>query len=176
MSKHLPAAVPVLIVLTTLLLSSLPAAAHHVHHEVARGEAVVVTLTYGDGSPLAGDRYDILAHGEEKAFQTGTTDAAGRIVFMPDSVGTWRVRVFSEDGHGADFTFETGPVTAAAEEQADRSADVAELNEAPVNTLTPEVVEAEKKRLVERFAGPALGVGIILALFGVFALFVRSRR
>jgi nickel transport protein len=152
--------------LAILFLMTLPAAAHHVGYEVDRGEAVVVSLAYGNGSPLAFDRYEIIAEGEEAPYQSGITDAMGRIVFLPDRTSTWRVRVFSEDGHGADFTFEAGPAEPAA----------AGPDREPVNTLMPEVVEAENKRLVERFAGPVFGVGIILSAFALFSLFARRRR
>jgi|GEM_PF-630512 len=167
------------IAVSALLLSAFlfvtPAAAHRVHHEVGRAEAVVVTLAYGDGSPLAGDRYEIRVAGEEQAWQTGHTDAAGRIVFLPDRDAEWRVRVFSEDGHGADFTLRAGP--SPAEVPAEEAPPAEEPVDEPVraDTVTPEVVEAEKQELVERFAGPVLGVGIILSIFGVFALFVRRR-
>jgi nickel transport protein len=38
----------------------------------------------------------------------GRTDLHGRVVFLPDRAGTWRIEAFSEDGHGADFSFSTG--------------------------------------------------------------------
>lgn len=174
------------IAVSALLLSAFlfvtPVSAHHVHHEVDRAEAVVVTLAYGGGSPLAGDRYEIREAGGDAAWQTGRTDAAGRIVFLPDRDAEWRVRVFAEDGHGADFTLRAGPPAAeqppdGAEAAADPAEAVAEPAEIPerVDTVTPEVVEAEKQKLVERFAGPVFGVGVILSLFGIFALFVRRR-
>jgi nickel transport protein len=164
--------------LAILFLMTLPAAAHHVGYEVDRGEAVVVSLAYGNGSPLAFDRYEIIAEGEETPYQSGITDAMGRIVFLPDRTSSWRVRVFSEDGHGADFTFEAGPAEppAAGPDAAKPEDEAAQPEQEPVNTLTPEVVEAEKKRLVERFAGPVFGVGIILSAFALFSLFARRRR
>jgi len=184
MSKCLLSPVPALTFLVVLLMVSLPAEAHHVSHEVTRGEAVVVSLAYGNGSPLALDRYDIFADGEEAPYQSGNTDAGGRIVFLPDRACVWRVKVFSEDGHGADFTFEAGPAGAAAAgtdeaEQADVAGTAGEAagpGDPVTDTWTPEVAAAEKKRLIERFAGPVLGVGIIFGLFGLFALFVRRRR
>lgn len=175
MRKRLRATAPVLCALAALLLISLPAAAHHVHHVVARGDAVVVSLTYGNGSPLTFDRYDIFAGGEESPFQSGTTDAAGRIVFLPDRSCTWRVKVFSEDGHGADFTFQAGPVEPAVAEPdgaapAGEAADPAETVQV---ALTPGLVA--EKPFIERFAGPVAGVGIIFGIFGLFALFFRRR-
>lgn len=157
----------VLSVLSVVLLVTLPAAAHHVSHEVTRGEAVLVSLAYGDGSPMSHDRYEIIAEGEETPFQAGVTDSGGRIFFQPDQLSTWRVRVFSEDGHGADFTFQAGPAEAAPAEP--------EASETAVQEPVQEAIPVEKP-FIERFAGPVAGVGIIFGLFGLFSLFIRKRR
>jgi len=127
-----------------LLLLALPAAAHQVRHEVTRAEALTVSLTYADGTPLAGARYEIWAEGDEGPCLTGKTDLEGQIVFLPNRQCTWRIRAFTADGHGADFTVEAGPGQTT-------------------------VVDS-KKPLLERFAGPVLGVGIIFLVFGLLAL------
>jgi nickel transport protein len=75
----------------------------------------------------------------------GRTDALGRLVFVPDRPGLWRVRVFSEDGHGADFTVETGPMG--------------------------QVVTAERS-LFDRYLRLIVGVAVILGLFGALRLYV----
>jgi nickel transport protein len=146
------------VLLLPILLLGLPAVAHEVRHEVSRGEAVLVSMTYADGTPLVGAQYEIWAEGDEGPCITGTTDNEGQVVFLPQRRCNWRIRVFTTDGHGADFTIEAG-------------------TDAPVDqTWSPEVAESERKRLVERFAGPMLGLGIIFLVFGLLALFVRRRR
>ncbi len=127
-----------------------PAIAHQVLYDVSRGEAVIVALSYGDGSPLARERYDLYCDEEETPVQSGYTDAEGRVVFLPGREAIWRVRIFTDDGHGADFNFEAGPSTTVP----------VELN----------------KPLVERYAGLVAGVGIIFGVFGLLALFIRRRR
>ncbi len=184
MRKRLPTAIPVLALTLVLFMFSLPVPAHHVHHEVTRGEAVVVSLAYGNGSPLAFDRYDIFAGDGETPYQSGKTDGEGRIVFLPDHGGVWRVKVFSADGHGADFTFEAGPAAAKViEPDGVEPPDEAAGPDTPagpdktaVSTLTSEVAVAEKKNFIERYALPVAGVGIIFGLFGLFSMFARRRR
>jgi nickel transport protein len=83
--------------------------AHEIVQSVSRGSAVVITLSEPDGSPFSYESYEIYREGEEVPYQTGRSDALGRIVFVPDRRGTWRVRGFSEDGHGIDTRIEAGP-------------------------------------------------------------------
>ncbi len=48
------------------------------------------------------ESYEVYSPKEsEIPFAVGRTDAKGRLFFMPDTNGTWRVKAFSEDGHGA---------------------------------------------------------------------------
>jgi nickel transport protein len=178
MGKPLLTAISVLAVCSVLLVISLPVAAHHVHHQVTRGEAVVVALAYGNGSPLAFDRYEIFAGDGESPYQSGKTDAQGRMVFLPDHVGIWRVKVFSEDGHGADFSFEAGPAAQEVREPdaVEPADEAAGPDEPALNTWTPEVAAAEQKNFIERYALPVAGLGIIFGLFGLFSLFVGRRR
>jgi nickel transport protein len=100
---------PLWLTLTALLF--VPAAgarAHGVDKSISRDEAVVVELAHDDGEAFSFERYEIFREGEETPYQSGLTDAHGRIVFLPDRRGSWRVRAFSEDGHGVDFTFDAG--------------------------------------------------------------------
>jgi nickel transport protein len=83
--------------------------AHEISQTVTRGNAVVIELKEDGNLPFGHEPFEIYRKGEEKPFQTGTTDALGRIVFLPDRQATWRVRAFSEDGHGTDFTIDAGP-------------------------------------------------------------------
>jgi len=134
-----------------LALAMAPAAAiaHDLDHAVSRGEAVIVTLKYAGGEPFSYESYEVYAEGEDIPTQTGRTDAAGRIAFVPDREGAWRVRAFSEDGHGVDLVIEAGgaaePVPAGA-----------------WNGLGP-------------WSGLAAGLGVLFGLFGIISLFARRR-
>jgi len=81
--------------------------AHDLQHQIDEGTAVSVRLFFGDGSDFAFESYEIYRAGDEIPFQVGRTDLQGRVVFLPDRAGTWRIKAFSEDGHGADFSFST---------------------------------------------------------------------
>lgn len=88
--------------------------AHEVREQVRQTTATLIQLTYADDEPFSFERYELFAEGRERPVYTGRTDAGGRIVFLPDDVLRWRLRSFSEDGHGVDFSFEVQavPVTA----------------------------------------------------------------
>lgn len=93
------------------------ASAHAMLHEVAEGEAVIVRLEFPGADQPVFEPYEVFAPGSETPFQTGRVNALGEISFRPDRPGTWRLRVFTEDGHGADISLEVdavGGVTASA--------------------------------------------------------------
>jgi nickel transport protein len=79
----------------------------------------------------------------------GRTDSQGRVVFIPDRAGTWRLKVFSEDGHGADLSFTTGG-----------EVGVRDANEP----------------FLERHLRIIVGVSVIFGVFGLVDLFARRRR
>lgn len=124
------------------------AAAHDLQHEVEESPAVSVRLFFADGDEFSFEAYEIYRAGEEVPFQVGRTDTHGRLVFLPDRAGTWRVKVFSEDGHGGEFSVATGA------EGGTPSAD---------------------RPLFERYSRLIVGVSILFGLFGVVDLFVRRR-
>jgi nickel transport protein len=124
------------------------AAGHDLQHTVTPGQAVVVQVRYPDGSPFSFEAYEVSRAGAKVPFQVGRTDAAGRIAFLPDGPATWRVKAFSEDGHGLDIQLEGAA-----------GASVADLDQP----------------LYDRFARIAVGVALILGLFGIVKLFVRRR-
>jgi nickel transport protein len=88
--------------LTACLLLGLPAgaSAHALLHEVLDGDAVTVRLSYPGGDQPLFESYEIFAPGSDTPFQSGRVNALGELSFRPDRAGPWRVRVFTEDGHG----------------------------------------------------------------------------
>lgn len=125
------------------------AAAHGLNHDFAGDRAVVVTLTYDDGAPFSFESCEVTPPGEHTPSQVGRTDRRGRVVFLPDRAGNWRVRVTSEDGHGADLTVPVG----------------ADLLPSGKQTAGP-----------SRFAKIVTGVSVLFGIFGVTALFITRRR
>jgi nickel transport protein len=124
------------------------AAAHDLRHSIEEGAAVTVQLFFADGNEFSFESYEVYYAGEEIPFQAGRTDARGRLAFLPDRAGTWRIKAFSEDGHGADLSLTTG--AQGGVESADRS-------------------------LFERHSRLVVGVSIIFGIFGLVSLFARKK-
>ncbi len=137
-------------VLALLICIWLPsqALAHDLQHSVDEAEAVYLRFFSADGNDFDFESYEVYRGGEEAPFQVGRTDARGGLAFLPDRAGTWRIKVFSEGGHGADFSLSTD--ARGGVEKADES-------------------------LLERYPRAVVGVSIIFGIFGVIALLTRGR-
>lgn len=122
--------------------------AHDLQHSTDEAAAVYVEFFFADGNEFDFESYEVYRGGEKVPFQVGRTDARGRLVFLPDRAGAWRIKVFSEDGHGADFSLST-----------DARGGVEEAGES----------------LLERYPRSVVGVSIIFGIFGVIALFTQGR-
>ena len=151
------------IVVIFLLLINGSAAAHGLRYTVTDGKSVVIELTYASGTAFSNETYEIYRAGGGKPYQTGRTDPSGRIVFIPDSSRTWRIKAFSEDGHGLDITIETNDPA----EHADTSVAIADtvdghlaMEKAPIGMGT---------RIIMIFA-------LIFGVFGVVSIFVRKKK
>lgn len=135
--------------LLIVLLLPRPAGAHDLRHTVEKNSAVTVRLFFPDDSPFPFTDYEIYRAGEETPRQVGKTDREGRIIFVPDSAGEWRIKAFSGDGHGLDIIVST-----------DEIGDVTKSD----------------RPLIERYGRVITGIGFILGLFGVISLFYRKKR
>ena len=89
-----------------VLLSPTAGHAHALLHDVVEGEAVILRFTFPDAQVVGFEPYEVLAPGVEIPFQSGRVNALGEISFRPDRPGTWRVRLFTADGHGAEIDLE----------------------------------------------------------------------
>jgi nickel transport protein len=152
------------LLLILLVLGCTSAGAHGLRYTVTRGESVVITLTYSNGGAFADETYEIFRAGGNELYQRGRTDPFGRIVFMPDSSGAWRIRAFSEDGHGLDISIET---TSPSEHP--------DTSKSPADTL-------EKKDAGDGKAPVGTGWRIVMAfslifgMFGVVSIFLRKKK
>jgi nickel transport protein len=134
-----------------LLALGLPAGAalaHDLQYTTRSGQAVVVRLFYVDNTPFSFEGYEITREGDTLPYQVGRTDGQGRIAFLPDRAGRWRIKTVSEDGHGLDFTLATN---AAAR------------------------IEGSDKPVYERYGRMVVGVALILGLFGFIAVYLRRK-
>lgn len=132
-----------------LLCLAHPAAAHDLQYTVSGAQAVVVRLFHVDNKPFSFEGYEVYRAGEKLPYQVGRSDGQGRIAFLPDGAGEWRVKAISEDGHGLDFTLKTD---AAAR------------------------VETADKPAYERYGRIVVGIAVIFGLFGSLMLFARRRK
>ncbi len=123
-----------------------PVRAHDLQHSIDEATAVSVRLFFADGRDFGLESYEIYRAGEEMPFQVGRTDVRGRVVFLPDRAGTWRIKLFSQDGHGGDFSFITGA-------RGD--------------------VQGGSKSFLERHLRIIAGVSLIFGVFGLISLFAR---
>jgi nickel transport protein len=142
------------------LLTALTAAhagAHGIRHTVTRGDTIVVELAHESDAPFSDEHYQVFRPGEDEPFQAGRTDQRGRISFVPDRDGEWRVRAFSEDGHGVDLVVP------------------AQLRAVAVPPAEPPVESPVERSRFGRPVRILVGVVILFALFGVAAQFLRRR-
>jgi hypothetical protein len=137
--------------MNVLIICAVPVrpAAHELHHEVSHGDTVVITFTYTGNIAFSHEAYELYRPGETSPAQSGRTDAGGRIRFVPDREGPWRVRTFSPDGHGSDITIDIGANGSLGRKK-------------PLSG-----------RLVPRIAA---GVAAIFFIFGVLFFFSRSKK
>ena len=84
-----------------LLLLPVLAQGHAMLHEVVEGEAVIVRFSLPGSDQPWFEPYEVFAPDSDTPFQAGRINALGEASFRPDRPGTWRVRVVTEDGHGA---------------------------------------------------------------------------
>jgi nickel transport protein len=92
------------IALALLILAPAAAHAHEVLHTIERGRAIAVRAYFADGGDLAYREYQVFAPAAPAVpHQEGWTDRKGWLAFVPDSPGTWRVKVSDGSGHGVEL-------------------------------------------------------------------------
>jgi nickel transport protein len=127
-----------------LCLLAMGAQAHQVTSTTTAAPATVVTLSYADGKPFTYEAYELYAGDGELPYQVGRSDARGRVVFLAEGAGPWRLRAFTEDGHGIDTALQANASGTPGKSRSDWSLAV-------------------------------LGGALLLALFGIYQLFLRKR-
>ncbi len=124
------------------LVSAAAAAGHGVVVAPVDGARAVV-FRYEDGTPLADAEANVYGPGDAEAAWEGFADMEGRVAFVPDREGVWRVVVDDGLGHRAEARIEV-----------DAAGGIAT---APTG----------------RRAGPsaiAAGLGVLFGFFGLWAL------
>ncbi|MBK9471139.1 MAG: hypothetical protein IPO18_02490 [bacterium] len=174
------------------LVPATTALAHGVRTEVAVGAMTVATFTHEDGAPMAGVPFTVTAPAGDGAFLSGNTDVHGRVVFLPDRAGAWKVRVAGADGHGAVVTID---VDSTAISMSSQSATVYEHEHSQVDEPTAahdhdhaaagehehdhepaaDAPAPVKAAAGKRMGGVAAGVGVLVVVFGLVFIMLRRR-
>lgn len=177
--------------LLLLLLAAAPVAAHGVRTEVAVGAMTVATFVHEDGAPMAGVPFTVQAPGDGGTFLSGSTDLHGRVAFLPDRAGAWKVRVAGADGHGAVVTISVDSTAVAMTRQEGAAVyahdhEKVELDAAAGHDHADgadhgHVHEAQTREAPltggsRRSSGAvAAGVGVLVVVFGVVFILLRRR-
>lgn len=128
-----------------IAMMSTPLSAHGVDVSRRQAWATVLTLTHADGSPIAQEHYQVYPEDSVRPVQEGRTDTHGRVVFLPDKAGQWRLKVFSEDGHGVNMGFAAAPG------------------------------EQKVLQTPSDFRDSVAGLGVLLGIFGLYQMYLRRR-
>ena len=83
-----------LIFFTTILFS------HNLQHTISKEKSIVVSFSFAQEDDFSFQSYEVYAPNTEIPFAVGRTDTLSRLSFLPNAKGSWRVKVFSQDGHG----------------------------------------------------------------------------
>jgi len=163
-----------------------PATAHGVRTEVVAGAPTVVTITHTDGSPLVDTPFTVFAPGRAEPYLAGATDRHGRVVFLPDMVGAWKVRVAAVDGHGAVVTVDIDSTALAgasgapaAVQEHDHDHDHAHDHapgEAHDHAHDHDHAHPAPPASGDRWLSAAAGLAVLVIVLAVAALAARRRR
>jgi nickel transport protein len=122
-----------------ILFFPLALSAHDLQYQIGPEPSMVIYLFFADNSKFSYEHFEIFSPGEKTVFQKGFTDKLGRIALMPDKPGTWGIRTFSEDGHGAEVKVEVGP---------------------------NQILKNYSRSLYDRYSRVFTGAGLIFGIFG----------
>lgn len=128
-----------------LLLMYSGSEAHSVHYQV-ENKGISVRVFYAEDDPASYSSYEIFGPEGNIPHQKGRTDKNGFVSFLPDRKGKWIIKVYGESEHGMHG-----------------AQVVVDVNE---NLF----MDSFKKPLVAKYTKAFVGISILLALFGVWAL------
>jgi len=136
--------------LLLLLLCGL-ASAHTVDYQIDGKQAVVVTVRLAE-EPAGYSEYELFApDSAEIPFQLGRSDALGRIAFVPDKPGLWRMKVSADSQHGLHG------------------------QEIEIKVDEKMVAQIDSRPLVSTHTRLVVGISLLFGLFGLISLF-RSKK
>lgn len=126
---------------TSLLFS------HNLQHTVSKEQSVVVTFSFAQEDDFSFQSYEIYAPEGEIPFAVGRTDALSRISFLPDRPGLWKIKAFSQDGHG-------------------------KIVEVAVDEAMQTQIKIDKSTLFQK---ALIGIVVLFAVFGLLYIIARKK-
>ncbi|MCF6205581.1 MAG: hypothetical protein L3J47_01620 [Sulfurovum sp.] len=129
-----------------IIFLSIALHAHNLFHTISYEKAVTVTLSFAEDEKFSYQSYEVYPPDQKIPFQVGRTDALGRVIFLPNKSGTWKVNLFSEDGHGKIVNIE--------------------VKEQSNATKTDTIKQTNNSLLVRAL----VGMGMLFAIFGLLYL------
>lgn len=115
-------------------------------------KGISVRIFYDVNDPASYASYEIFGPGDTLTHQKGRTDKNGFVSFLPDRQGTWTVKVYDESEHGM------------------HAAQI----EVKVNESL--YMDSFKKPLVAKHIKGFVGISILLAFFGLWAMVQSSKK
>lgn len=98
------------LMLACLALAASPcgtALAHGTQYRVLGQSETLVEFAYTDGEAMAFAEFQLFAPAEPRVpVRSGRTDRQGRVGFVPDAPGTWRIAVRDAEGHAVEAVLE----------------------------------------------------------------------
>jgi nickel transport protein len=127
------------------------AEAHSVEYQV-ENRGISARFFFLPNDPASYSPYEIFGPGDTVPHQKGRTDKNGVVAFLPDRPGTWHAKVIAESEHGG------------------HAASV------DIDVKEGLMMESFSKPLVASHTKFFLGAGLILGMFGIWALWTARRR
>ncbi len=125
--------------------------AHAVEYQV-ENRGISARFFFLPNDPASYSSYEIFGPGDKIPYQKGRSDKNGVVSFLPDRPGKWRVKVLAESEHGG------------------HAADV------EIHVKEGLLMDSFSKPLVAAHAKLFVGGGILLAVFGFWALWTARRK
>jgi nickel transport protein len=132
------------------LLAVAAAGAHSVEYQV-ENRGISARFFFLPNDPASYSGYEILGPGDEIPYQKGRTDKNGVVSFLPDRPGKWTIKLTAESEHGGH--------AASVEIQVKEGL----------------LMESFSKPLVAAHAKFFVGAGLLMGVFGIWALWTARR-
>lgn len=136
--------------ITPLFLFISPLFGHSIHYDVQQ-KGISVKVFYEKEHPASYSEYELFGPGDKEPHQIGRTDKNGFLSFIPDRMGSWKIKVWGESTHG----FHGVTID--------------------INVNQSLQLDSFSKPLVSTYTKLVVGISIIFGLFGIFA-FWKSRK